>query len=82
MPIDHLTAFLGWCSVINIGILAITSIVIVLFKRPIAHIHGSMMELSRSNLNHLYFQYLAFYKVSIFIFNLVPYIALKIVAHG
>lgn len=80
MPIDQLTTFFGWCSAINIGILMATSIGLVLLRGPISNIHSRMMKLPESRLPRLYFQYLGAYKIAILIFNLVPYIALKIIA--
>lgn len=62
--IETLTTFLGWSTVINFGVLAVSAIPAWSFEiRPL-----------------IYFQYLAQYKIAIFVFNLVPYIALKIMA--
>ena len=80
MSIDQLTEFFGWCSTINIGVLIVTSIAISLLRRPISKIHGRMMGMQESGLPPLYFRYLAYYKIAILVFNLVPYIALKIMA--
>lgn len=77
MTIDQLTQFFGWCSVINIGILIFTSIILILFKGPISSIHHRMAGVPESDLPRLYFQYLGSYKIAILVFSLVPYIALK-----
>ena len=42
-------------------------------------IHRKMFGLSEEVLSKEYFRYLANYKIAIFIFNLVPYLALRIV---
>ena len=78
--IETLTAFLGWCSVINIGLLTLASIFLVLIHGPISKIHAKMFGLSEEDISRAYFQYLAQYKIAILVFNLVPYIALKIMA--
>ena len=78
--LDAFTGFLGWCSVINLGMLAISSLALVLMRGPITASHGKMFGLSEADLSRAYFQFLAHYKIIILVFNLVPYIALKIVA--
>lgn len=78
--LDSLTGFLGWCSVINLGLLVVASLVLALVRGPISSIHGKMFGLSEADLSRAYFQYLSEYKIAIFVFNLVPYIALRIAA--
>lgn len=80
MSIEQLTQFFGWCSAINFGVLIVTSIALVLLKSSVSKIHSRMVGVPESDLPALYFQYLAFYKIAIFVFNLVPYIALKMTA--
>jgi len=78
--LDSFTKFLGWCSVINFGILFFASFAVTLVRDTISSIHGKMFGLSEADLSRAYFQYLAQYKIAIFVFNLVPYIALRITA--
>lgn len=78
--LQTLTEFLGWASVINISILLISSISLILMRESIIRIHSEMFGLDDTHLSRAYFQYLAQYKIAIFIFNLVPYIALKIMS--
>lgn len=80
MSIDQLTQFFGWCSVINIGVMIVSAFMIVLLRGPISSIHSRMMGVSEAGLPRLYFQYLGNYKIAIFVLNVVPYIALKVIA--
>ncbi len=75
-----LTAFLGWCTVINIGLLMFAAIVLGLMRGPISQIHAKMFNLNESDLSRGYFQYLAQYKIAVLVLNLVPYVALKMIA--
>ena len=77
IEIDTLTTFLGWCSVINISVLVLTTIILVMMRGPISGIHSKLFGVSQANLPSTYFQYLGNYKIAIFIFNVVPYLALK-----
>ncbi len=76
--LETLTVFFGWCTAINIGVLVVASISVILIRGPMAKIHGKMFGLDEADLSRQYFQYLGQYKIAIFVLNLIPYIALKI----
>ena len=78
VDMNTLTVFLGWCSVINIGVLLFTTILLVVMKGPISRIHSKIFGVSQPDLASVYIQYLSNYKIVIFIFNIVPYVALKV----
>jgi len=78
MTIETIRVFLGWCTVINIGLLMISSIFIIAIRGAAVRLHGKMFNLDETYLSQAYFQYLGQYKIAIIVFNLVPYFALKI----
>ena len=80
MTIEMFTALFGWCLVINAVFLFLAAIGVMCFIKPIMRIHGKMFGLSDDDLARAYFQYLTNYKIAIIVFNLVPYIALKLLA--
>lgn len=80
MNIATVTEFLGWCSVINYSVLAISTVMLIVAGDLAKRVHGKLFNLSDDALNTMYFNFLGYYKLAIFIFNLAPYIALKIMA--
>lgn len=76
--IKTLVTFLGWCSVINIAVLSVSTILLMFIRTPVARIHGKLFGVEPSQLPPLYMNYLGNYKLAILMLNLVPYIALKI----
>ena len=78
--LESLTAFLGWCTIINIGVFMLGSMFLVVWQAPARAIHARMFKLSETELSRAYFQFLGQYKIAIWILNLAPYIALKIMA--
>ena len=78
MTIEVLQEFLGWCTVINIGILILSSIVVVTIREPVLRIHSKLFRMKEEQLVGAYFQYLAQFKIAVLIFNLVPYLALAL----
>lgn len=75
-----LATFLGWCTIINFGVLISASLLLVVFRRAISAIHSKMFGLPDVDLARAYFQYLAQYKIAIFVLNLIPYIAVRLMA--
>ena len=70
--------FLGWCSVINVGLLLLSSILVIAIRKTAVRMHGKMFNLDEKFLCQAYFTYLGQYKIAILIVNIVPYFALKI----
>ena len=78
--IEAIREFFGWCSVINIGLLILATIKLVLFRDPISSIHAKMFNMDKSDLSRAYLQFLAQYKITILVFSIVPYFALRIMS--
>ncbi len=78
--LETMTAFFGWCTVINGGILAFGGFKVIVMRNLISGIHAKMFGLSEESLSASYFQFLAQYKIAIIVFNIAPYVALKFMA--
>lgn len=76
--LNGLTSFFGWCSLINLALLTLTTLLLLLFKGPIAELHGRLFGLDSRTLPSAYFIFLGNYKLAILVFNLTPYLALKL----
>jgi hypothetical protein len=75
-----LTLFFGWCLAINAGILLFTTLMLIWFRPQIKAIQAKLFALEKAQLNLVYFKYLAYYKVGIILFNLTPYLSLKLIS--
>lgn len=78
--LEILTTFLGWCSIINIGLLLFYTVWLMAFQNFTKKAHSALLGIDQDILDPIYFQYLANYKLAVLIFNIVPYLALKIMA--
>jgi len=76
--ISTITTFFAWCSVINIGLLAYSTIMLTLFREPLKRMHGKLFGVDSGSLEASYVTFLGNYKLAILMFNLVPYFALKL----
>jgi hypothetical protein len=76
--LQTVTTFLGWCSIINVGLFTYAAIMVIVFNSLIKKLHSKLLHIAPDRLNELYFKFLGHYKLAIIVFNLVPYCALKI----
>jgi len=79
MTIQTLREFLLWCMVINVGLLVFSSLFILSARGWICRLHGKMFRLPEEKVASALYKTIAFYKILIFVFNVVPYIALRII---
>ena len=74
---EQIEMFLGWTALVNIGLLVLSSVMIICFRKEVAYLHRLMFDLSESELSRAYFNYLAYFKLLVIIFNLVPYLVIR-----
>jgi len=79
MTIQTLREFLLWCAVINIGILMCWGLMFLLVHDWIYRMHGKFFKLSVETFDAIHYSGIAVYKIAIFMFSIVPYLALLIV---
>lgn len=80
MDFQKITDFFKWCSIINAGLLIYSILMLTLFADLAYSVHGAMFEMTRENFNIAVYWFIGLYKVLFIVFNLVPYIVLKIMA--
>jgi len=81
MTIEGLTTFFGWCSILNIAILLISTVLLMIFKRPVMRFHSKVFDVTLDKLPTMYFDYLGNYKIATYVLSIVPYLALKIMGN-
>jgi len=79
MTIDIVRGALGWCSVINIGILLWWFLFFALAHDWVYRIHSKWFKVSVEKFDAIHYAGMAFFKICIFVFNIVPYFALQII---
>ena len=79
MTFETIRAVFAWCTVINLGLLLWWSVFIVLVHDWTYRYHCKWIKLSEEQFDAIHYAGLAMFKVAIFMFNLVPYLAMRIV---
>ena len=72
--------FLLWCTILNYLVLLLWFVAFSLAHERMFKLHGRWFGLTTAQLDALHYGGMAVYKVGILLLNLVPYIALNIVA--
>jgi len=79
MSIDQVRELLAWCTVINFGILIFWWLMFILAHDFVYRLHSRWFKIPIEEFDSIHYKAIAFYKLSIILFNLVPYIALSII---
>jgi len=79
MTIEILSAILGWATIINMSILTLWFFLLMFAHDWLYQLHSKWFKLPAENFDTIHYAGMAFYKISIFLFNLVPFLALHIV---
>ena len=79
MSIETLRDALLWCAVINYGVLIVWFLFFIFAHDRLHRLHGKLFRLSVEQFDALHYGGMTLYKVGILLFNLVPYVALRIV---
>ena len=80
MDIMSLKSFLKWCTIIN-GLLLLLSILVSVSSPDMAlELHSRLFQIPRESVSGSIYLLLGTYKMLWLVFNLVPYLALTIVA--
>ena len=79
MTVEIICEFLAWCSLINVGLLLFWFLWFTLAHDFVYRIHGKWLKLSVERFDAIHYAGMTFFKLCIFLFNVVPYIALRLV---
>jgi len=81
MNVETLRAALLWCTVINYAMLVLWA-ALVFLAPGFVQWHGRWFKMPVEQFNAVHYGGMLLYKLGVLLFNLVPYIALRIVSRG
>ena len=79
MNIWFFRACLAWCAVINMALLTLAFAILAARADWAYKVHSRWFAVTREQFNGTMYATLTFYKLGIFVLNIVPYVALRIV---
>ncbi|MCK5115517.1 MAG: hypothetical protein KAR44_02890 [Candidatus Aegiribacteria sp.] len=78
MDIATLRTFFMWCTILNGGMLVISSLGLTFAGNLIYRVHNRWFKMSREAFNIVVYSFIGFYKIILMVFCLVPYVVLVI----
>jgi hypothetical protein len=78
MTVDIIRDVLAWCTVINFALLLWWFMFFSLARDWVYRVHTRWFRISEEKFDAIHYAGMAFFKICIFVFNLVPYLALRI----
>ena len=79
MDIQILISFFMWCTILNIGLLMFSFLMLAVAGDFVYRMHGKWFPMSRERFNAVIYSFIGFYKIIVIVFNVVPWIALAII---
>ena len=81
MTIYQIRDILMWCSVINVALMIVMFLILWLGRSWVYKMHSKMFPVTESQFNVIVYSFLGVYKLVIYMFNIIPWIAVCIVAN-
>jgi hypothetical protein len=79
MDIQTLTTFFMWCTILNLAVLILSSIVCIFFADFSYRMNNRFFSISREQFNVVLVCFIALFKICVIVFFIVPYVALLII---
>ncbi len=80
MDIQTLTTFFMWCTILNVGILILWAVFFLFAPDFVYRTQSKWFPIPRETYNVVIYSFLGLFKVLFIVFNVIPYLALLIVA--
>lgn len=80
MDIETIRSFLGWCAVMNMGILLYWMAFLLVAPNWTYRFQGRWIEVTEEQFKSMHFLLMGWFKLTIFFFNIVPYFALGLLS--
>ena len=67
-----------WMALINVSLLLVTTLLVVVLRGWMTRLHGRLFQLTPAQVMQAVYAWLGHYKLFIIVFNIVPYVALRL----
>ncbi len=78
MDIEEFRAVLGWCALINCAMLLLWFLLFITTRSWLYGFAGCWFKLTPEKFDSAQYKMMGFFKILLIVFNLVPYLALRI----
>ena len=78
ITIENLRSLLGWCTLINMGMFAVWSLAFVFAHDLVFKVHTRWFKISEERFDEIHYTMMGYYKLAVILFNLAPYLVLRL----
>jgi TRAP-type C4-dicarboxylate transport system permease small subunit len=79
MEIKKITSILGWCIILNVALLLWWALWMLFAHDLVYNVQSAVLDISVEQMDVIHYGAMAFHKILIIVFNVIPYLALKII---
>ncbi len=79
MDIQMLTSFFMWCTILNVGCLVLSFLMLAFAGDFVYRMHTKWFPMQRETFNVVLYSFLGTYKMLVIFFNVVPWAALAMI---
>ena len=79
MTVELIMAVLGWCTLINLGLLIWWFVFLAVAHDWTRELHTKWFKIPPEQFDAIHYSLMGIFKMGVIVFNLVPYLALRIV---
>lgn len=80
MNMQQLQEFFGWCAVFNFALLFFWFLMMASAGGIVHRLHGRWFHMPRERFDEIHYAGMAFYKLLVIVFNVMPWLALRVMA--
>ena len=77
MELNQIVSFLGWCAVINYGVLVVWWLIFVFAHSWLYTLNNEWFNISEEEFDKIHYTCIGLYKLAMLLFFLIPYLVLK-----
>ena len=82
MDIYQIRDFFLWCSIINVGLLLWWFVILSVAHDWVYRWHSRWFKLPVETFDSIHYAGMTIFKIAVFMFNIVPYVAMLIIVEG
>ena len=80
MSLSDVRQMLGWCTVINTAMLLFWLLLLIAARDWVYRLHGIWFKMPREQFDAAHYKGIMYFKLSIFLLNFTPWLALTIIS--
>ena len=79
MTLEQLQSFLMWCSIINLGLMTFSFVMIMAMRQMVCRLHAKLFSIPEASVMLAFYWFIGMWKIFTFALFVVPWLATYLV---